>query len=361
MHDFPYRASKRKCPHSCLISLTESGSCLFRCPICYARAYPWSTSDRIVIYENLLEKLKEELDTAQIIFPIYLSQVTDPLQPIEEIRTKTQKIVQLLMSYELSFGVVTKSAEGPLWLLKKVPELIDYPYWFLTVTVESVPSKQVVTSPFASPILARLKTIRYFNQLRIKAICRIDPILLGLMTGDDVVWLIKQAANAGSKHLIAATGYFNKVSMMRVVKAFKQSVWCKNLINFLKFYRIELNMIDSFDERKRFMVTLPLRKKFHTWLRKEVEALGMTYAVCQELPKEFDSRNIPSCEGAENIFVHIKDHQGKFKPISCHGDCLRNCPNPFSPPCGEKKFLTTYPYNPKLLFAPKRQLVMGWN
>jgi DNA repair photolyase len=338
-----------------------SGACLYRCPICYARAYPWSQVERIVIYENLTEKLKQELDKAKIIFPIYLSQVTDPLQPYQEIRTKTEKIVQLLLSYELSFGIVTKSADGPLWLLKRVPELIGYPYWFLTITVESVPAKQVVTSPFASPILDRLKTIRYFNQLGIKAICRIDPVLLGLLNERDVLWLVKQGSCAGSNHIIASTGYFNKVSMMRVIEAFKQSAYKKNLPSFLKFYRVNLSKIDSVDERKRFMVSLPIRKEFHTWLRQEVEALGMTYAVCQELPKEFDSKNIPSCEGAENIFVHIKDPNGKFKPINCHGDCLRNCPNPDSPPCGEKRFLTTYPYHPKLLYTPESQLSLNWN
>ncbi len=361
MHDFPYQAGRRKCPHTCLVALTEAGACLFACPICYARAYPWSQNDRIVIYENIVEKLQAELDSAQIIFPIYLSQVTDPLQPIPEIRLTTKKIVQLLIDYRLSFGIVTKSAEGPLWLLNQVPELIDYPYWFLTVTVEAVPSKQIVTSPNASPIAHRLKTIEYFNRLGIPAIARIDPTLLGLMTESDVLWLVKRAAGAGSKHIIASTGYFNKVSLLRVIESIKKSVWERKLKQFLQFYRVDLNKIDSVEERKRFTVPLPIRQKFHIWLRNETEALGMTYAVCQELSKEFDSQGIPSCEGAKNIFVHKKDPTGQFKPINCHGDCLRNCPNPNLPPCGEKRFLTIYPYPLKLLFAPAQQMTITYN
>lgn len=349
LHDFPYPSPRRKCPHSSLISLTLSGACIFSCPICYARAYPWSVSvvapqEKVVIYDNLLDKLKEELNEVSIVFPIYLSQVTDPLQPIPEIRNLTFEIIKILIRERISFGIVTKSADGPRELLKKIPTLIGYPYWFLTLTVENTPTKQIITSPYASPILARFETIRYFNDLGIPCVARIDPTILGLVREEDLLWLINQAQKSGSKHIIASLGYFNKVSIKRVLARIAGSQFKNCLKSVKRFYQFDEDRVSTYPDRHRFMVPRPLRVKFHIWLRKKVEDLKMTYAVCQELPKEFDSPNIPSCEGRNNIFVHKKNAAGKFEPINCHGDCLRSCPNQNDPSCGNKDFLSEYPY-----------------
>jgi len=353
LHDFPYPKSKRKCPHSILISATESGCCLFRCPICYARAYPWSKDNKIIIYNNLIEKLKREIGKTYRLFPIYLSQVTDPLQPIKEVRELTKAIVSLLMEYNLSFGIVTKSAEGPLVLLKDLPELKEYPYWFLTITIEATPKKQIITSPFASKILHRFRTISYFNhRIKIPAIVRIDPTLLGVMEEEDLIYLIDKSCEAGSPHIIGSTGYFNKTSILRVGEAIKDSPFAYRLKSFFRYYRFDPKKIEEYSERKRFTVSFPIRIRFHTWLKKEVEKRNMTYAVCQELPKEYDSKGIPSCEGAKNIFVSIRDANGRFRPIPCSGDCLRFCPEPKNPPCGYPNFLIEYPFKYQSLFLP---------
>ncbi len=352
LHDFPYPKGKRKCPHSILISVTESGCCLFRCPICYARVYPWSRGDELILYSNLPMKLEEEIKKAYRLFPIYLSQVTDPLQPVREVRELTKELVSLLMRYELSFGIVTKSADGPLWLLKEEEGLRDYPYWFLALTIEATPKKQAITSPFASKISDRFRTVSYFNRLGIPAIVRIDPTLLGVMTKEDVIYLLEAAKDAGSPHIIGSTGYFKKTSILRLARAIANSEFKKNLKDFFRLYRFSPEKIKEYDERKRFIVPLNLRKSFHTFVRKEAEKRKMTYAVCQELPREYDSKDIPSCEGVKNISVHIKDFNGRFKPIPCPGDCLRYCPNPLDPPCGYPRFREEYPFKYRSLFLP---------
>ncbi len=351
LHDFPYGKSRRKCPHSILISATESGCCIFRCPICYARAYPWSKENKVIIYSNIVEKLREELQKANLVFPIYLSQVTDPLQPIKEVRELTAKIISLLMEWELSFGIVTKSATGPLWLLRELPQLKEYPYWFLTLTIESTPKKQMITSPFASKILDRFRTLNYFNKIGISGICRIDPTLLGIIEPEDIIYLLNRAKEAGSPHIIGSTGYFNKISIRRVGQAIAHSPYASRLKEFFRLYRFAPEKIDQYQDNKRFTCPISLRIKFHTWLRKEVENRGMTYAVCQELPREYDSKDIPSCEGVKNIFVHIKDFNGKFKPIPCSGDCLRFCPDKNNPPCGHPNLQKEYPFKYKSLFS----------
>ncbi|MFN3346242.1 MAG: hypothetical protein ACK42E_00285, partial [Candidatus Bipolaricaulaceae bacterium] len=102
IHDFPYPPERRKCPHRALVSLTPSGSCSHLCPMCYARAYPWSR-DEPAFYANTPEKLAAELEKGEICPPLYISQVTDPLQPVEAIRELTAQVVEVAIRYRVPF------------------------------------------------------------------------------------------------------------------------------------------------------------------------------------------------------------------------------------------------------------------
>ncbi|MEO0106807.1 MAG: hypothetical protein ABIL70_00490 [candidate division WOR-3 bacterium] len=339
IHDFPYSLENRKCPHTSLVSLTNSGGCIFACPICYARAYVWSEPNKIKIYQNLPNKLNMEIQNLRIVFPLYLSQITDPLQPISEIRKLTFQIIRIIISYRLSFRVVTKCAEGVRELIKEIPELINYPYWFLEMTVETTPQKQVITSPNASKIKERLGAMKFLIDLGIEVVCRTDPTILGIIEPADLFWLIERIKNAGVKHIIASTGYFNKISMENLLLSLKRTKFKDRIKRVIEYYNYHPDSI-----RKRFMVDIDTRKKFHRWFKNKVEEKGLTYAVCQELGREYDSNGIPTCEGSRRNPVHIRIEKNKFIPIDCSGDCLRFCPNSKSPPCGVINLKTEYPF-----------------
>ncbi|MEW6686698.1 MAG: hypothetical protein AB1393_10920 [Candidatus Edwardsbacteria bacterium] len=358
LHDFPYPPKRRKCPHYALVSITESGCCIHKCPVCYARAYLWSADDRLVLYQNLPEKIDRELSQLQIAPPLYLSQITDCLQPVSEIRELTVKIIRVILRHQVSFHLVTKSADGPFELIERIPELLTYPYWYLSMTIEATPEKQEITSTFASPIEQRLWTLRKLCQMKMAITARTDPFLLGLMKAEDALWLVQQIAKTGVKHIVSSTGYFNRISMRRVLEVLEKSKWRENVPQVLKAYRCNEELLISIDPKKRFTVDWQTKVRYHRWLRQKVESLGMTYAVCQELPKEFDSVGIRHCEGIERNFVHFKDKDGVFCPISdCFGDCLRSCPTSPKPPCGKKELLYQYPYRLKTLkmFNKRRQ------
>jgi len=348
LHDFPYPLQRRKCPHYSLISLTASGSCLFSCPVCYARAYPWSIVDRVLIYKNTPEKLEAELKKARIVFPIYISQITDALQPIKELREVLKEVVKIILRYRLSFHIVTKSADGPLWLLKEIPELYEYPFWYISITVEATPEKQRVTSPKASPINDRLKTLKILHSQGVAITARTDPTIIGFIEPEELFSIIEKLKGCGVKHIVGSTGYFNKVSMQRFLRALNNSEWRDRVKTVAQNYRFDPSLIDRYPENKVFRIPYPERIRFHTLVKKEVERLGLTYAVCQELPAKYDSKGILYCEGVERNWVHIK-RKGRFEPINCVGDCLRSCPNPENPPCGEPAFLYEYPYKPSRL------------
>lgn len=350
IHDFPYSLKNRKCPHTSLISLTNAGGCIFACPMCYARAYTWSLPNKILVYENLALKLEQEIKTINIAFPFYLSQITDPLQPIESIRQMSLRVIKILLKHKLSFRVVTKCAEGVRYVLKKIPELISYPWWFLEMTIESTPQKQEITSPYAPKISERLKTLKFLNRLGIEVVCRTDPTILGLIDIEDLLWLIEKIKETGVQHIIASAGYYNKISLGEVLKRLQKSKFKLRIPKVIKYYQY-----DPDSNKKRFMANLETRIKFHEWFRKKAEERGLTYAVCQELPREYDSKGLATCEGSKRNPVHIRDKNGNFMPINCFGDCLRSCPDKKNPPCSKPELLTEYPYKIKTILKKKFQ------
>jgi DNA repair photolyase len=354
IHDFPYPRERRKCPHSSLISITSSGGCVYQCPYCYARAYPWAKEDTIDVYENLPEKLEEEIKKSFILFPFCISQVTDCLQPVEEVRKTTIDVIKILMKYRLSFHIVTKSAQGPIELLSKIPELIEYPYWWIEITVESTPEKQEVISPYAPPIEERIHTLYEFSKLKLPTVGRTDPTIYGFMERKDILWILDRLKESRVKHIIGSTGYYNKISMLRLLNSIDKSPWHNIRNRVAKSYNFVDSKIDEYPDKIQFRTNWKTRVGFHKFMRREVESRGLTYAVCQELPREYDSSAIPTCEGIARNFVHIK-RNGIFYPLNCYGDCERNCPDRENPPCGRKDFLIEYPYKIKSLMTGKRR------
>jgi DNA repair photolyase len=352
IHDFPYPLKNRKCPHAALISLTNSGGCWYRCPMCYARAYRWSIPDKIIVYKNLVSKLLSEIEELKIAFPFYLSQITDPLQPVKEVRALTEQIVKILMAKKLSFKIVTKSADGVNQLIKENKELLKYPYWFLAMTVEAPPEKQIITSPWASPIKERIAIIKKLTEKGVEVIARTDPTILGLIDKEDLAWLVDKLKSAGVKHIIASCGYYNKISMENLINRIKNSIFKERAKKVMDYYQYHPNW-----EKKKFLAPLKIRIEFHTTFKKLCEKNGLTYAVCQELPKEYDSPQLPSCEGSKRNFVHLKIGK-EFIPINCFGDCLRSCPNLKNPPCKMPIFQKEYPYKLKRIFTDSWSLAL---
>jgi DNA repair photolyase len=299
--------------------------------------------DDLAVYANLPQKLDQELSRCRIVFPLYLSQVTDPLQPVPEVLKTTFQVIRVILKYRLSFHIVTRSAQGVYHLIEEIPELRRYPYWFAELTVEATPEKQRVTSPGAPPIQERLEALRWLHDSGIETVGRTDPTILGLIEREDLEWLIRELKHSGVSHIIGSTGYFNPVSMGRLLKSVKRSPWSKSGGEIAQVYGFAQKDMGSYPQNKIFRAPWHSRVRFHQWLRSRVEKLGMSYAVCQELPREYDSSGIPTCEGIAKNFVHIRSGQG-FEPIDCFGDCLRNCPNPEAPPCGNPDLLTHYPY-----------------
>ncbi|MBI4722051.1 MAG: radical SAM protein [Candidatus Stahlbacteria bacterium] len=350
IHDFPYPSVKRKCPHVALVSITHSGCCVHKCPMCYARSYKWSVEDKIVCYKNVPEKLETEIKQSNLLPPFYISQVSDALQPVTEVREITFKVVRLLMQYKLSFHIVTKSAEGALALIETIPDLIDYPYWHIQMTIEASKDKQSITSPYASEIEQRFEAVKKISEYGIPVVGRTDPTILGLVKIEEVCGLIQRFASSGAKHIVGSLGFYNPLSMGRVVKSILDSRWRNCIPELEKVYSFKADYLSQYAVRKMFSPTISTRTKFHYVLRREAEKYGLTYGICLELPKQYDSPNIRACDGMLRNFVHIRVGND-FLPIDCCANCLHSCPDLTNPPCNRTYLQQEYPYKYKRLCA----------
>ena len=334
-HDIKIRDREigRKCPHVAMISITDYGCCSHRCPMCYARGarnafekhYP-KYKGEIVVHENTAQKLEEAIQKSRILPSFYISQSTDPLQPISEVREVTFEVIKVLMKYKLSFHISTKNAEGALALIYTIPELKDYHCWHLSMTIESPPDKQMVTSPGASPIEERFKALKRIHNMGVRIVGRTDPTILGFVTVDEVCENIRKFREAGAEHITGSLGFYTPIAMKGLREALARSRWRNCIPAVAENYGVDIDKIktDKYSSRKIFRAPMRTREKFHKALREVVESYNMTYAVCLELPKEYDSPGIRSCEGKLNKCVHIKKQDGNFYPIpNCVGDCNR--------------------------------------
>jgi len=89
LHDYPYSTPGRKCPHFWIINVTPPGPahCIHRCLYCYARQAIYSDySAQTLVYNNLPELVERDLKRISLCPPISISNVSDPCQPIPELR-----------------------------------------------------------------------------------------------------------------------------------------------------------------------------------------------------------------------------------------------------------------------------------
>jgi DNA repair photolyase len=318
--------------------------------MCYARAYAWSCAGP-ALYENTAEKLARELAQIELCPPLYISQVTDPLQPVAEIRELTAQVVAVAMRYGVPFHLLTKNGEGVLWLLKRLPQLRSYPRWWLAMTIEAPPAKQRVTSPGASPIEERLRAVEACAQAGVFVVVRTDPAIWGLVREEDEIWILDHARDSGARHLISALGHFNRLSFARLRAALRAAGLREEEAEVRRFYGPGGE--EGFFRAGTIRAPLPLRAQFHQFMRDEAEKRGMTYAACLEMGREWDSPGLPHCEAAPQGNLARKVAPGRFEPIpGCYADCLRGCPDPSGPPCGRPALLERYPY-PFSLLLPR--------
>jgi DNA repair photolyase len=343
-HDFPYSHRQRKCFHCWIINVTPPGPnhCRHQCLYCYAREAIYSNySEDTLIYNNLPELVEKDLKKLSLCPPVSISNISDPCQDIPELKSEVKRLVQLLMNYGISFAITTKG--DPSFLLE-IPGFAEYEPKLIATTIEGTPEILQLLSPQAPPFYARLVSVNKLSRLGARTVVRLDPVFIHLfqaLYGES--WFCKMAdlidtfGASGARHIISSTGRLSKKPGRGAFSQGKSS-WqrvhdviyaCSPLAakKFQEEYRHESSWAGM-----GYMLRRDLRLDFHRKVRALVEAQGMTYATCQELPaRDSDSHGLPHCEGMPLPFAR-RGMGGTFYPIphctaNCHVSC-RDLPNP---------------------------------
>ena len=355
-HDFPYSHPRRKCFHCWIINVTPPGPshCLHQCLYCYAREAIYSNySEDTLIYNNLPELVEKDLKKLRICPPVSISNISDPCQDIPELKSEVTRLVRLLMNYGVSFAITTKG--DPSFLLE-IPGFTRYEPKLIATTIEGTPEILQLLSPQAPPFYARLVAVNKLSRLGTRTVVRLDPVFIHLfqaLYGEG--WLHKIAdmvaifGASGTRHIISSTGRLSKKAGGGAFSQGKGS-WqrVRDVIHaysplaakkFEEDYLYEIGWAG-----RGYMLRRDLRIDFHRKTRALVEAQGMTYATCQELPAKLsDSRGIPHCEGMPLPFTR-KGLGGTFYPIEgCTANCHVSCQNLPEPPCGRPTLITCKP------------------
>ncbi|MFC1905297.1 hypothetical protein ACFLXL_00630 [Chloroflexota bacterium] len=361
-HDFPYSDPRRKCFHCWIINVTPPGPnhCIHQCIYCYAREAIYSDyTEETLIYRNLPEMVEKDLKKLSICPPISISNISDPCQDIPELKTEVKRLVKLLMDYGVSFAITTKG--DPSFLLE-IPGFTRYEPKLIAITIEGTPEILPLLSPKAPPFYTRLVAVSKLARLGLRTVVRLDPLFIHLfqaLHGDPwlrkISDLITMFAAAGAKHIISSTGRLSKKNRQSDLIDGKGS-WHRifNVINryspstALKFQ--EEYVYERSWAGQGYMLRRDMRLDVHRKIRALVEANGMTYATCQELPARYsDSRNIPHCEGMPLPFTQ-KGLGDIFHPITgCTANCHVSCQNMVIPPCGRPALITPEPLKISIL------------
>ncbi|HEX78027.1 MAG TPA: hypothetical protein G4O03_06410 [Dehalococcoidia bacterium] len=364
LHDYPYATASRKCPHFWIINVTPPGPghCVYGCLYCYARYAIYSDhSGDTLIYNNLPELVAKDLHRIRLCPPISISNVSDPCQPIPELRAQVKRLVQLLMDYGLSFSITTKG--DPSFLLD-LPGFAPYRPKFVAVTIEGTSEILAVLSPAAPPLEKRLEAVRRLSSLKIDTLIRFDPVFIHLFQAlygdswfDEVEGLVSSFAGTGAKHLVCSTGRLSRkpphpdgtgISLWHRVLEVIRAQSAAAARRFEQEYVYERG-----GTSQGYLLRRELRLQFHRRLRAVVEGKGMTYATCQELSaEESDSQGLPHCERFPLPFA-IKQGDGRFKAIEgCTANCHVSCLGLTHPRCGQPKLAYPRPFKVSYLKGP---------
>lgn len=356
LHDYPYTVSSRKCPHFWIINVTPPGPahCVHHCLYCYARQAIYSDySKETLIYSNLPELVERDLKRISLCPPISISNVSDPCQPIPELRAEVKRLVQLLMSYGVGFSITTKGDPG---FLLDLPGFIVYRPKFIAITIEGNADILSLLSPAAPSLEKRLGAVRRLARLGIDTLIRFDPVFIHLFQAlygsfwfQQVEDLIHTFANTGAKHIVCSTGRLSKKSVFPYGTS--TSLW-ERMRQVIQRYSTEAAR--RFEQEYRYerggtsqgyLLRRDRRLEFHRRLKALVEEHGMTYATCQELSaEESDSFGLPHCERFLLPFAR-KQADGRFKAIEgCTANCHVSCRHLSCPPCGQPKLVSPRPF-----------------
>lgn len=154
--------------------------CVHKCSYCYVRGYLRYPGDGyVVVYDNLVEKLKLELSRKRILpETVFFSTACDTFQPIPQVLKITHTLMQILLDHGISVSFLTKGYIPSYFLdlFEPFPHLVQAKIGFITIDRKI----QQTFEPYATSPQKRLENIKNLTARKINTEVRMDPIIPGV-------------------------------------------------------------------------------------------------------------------------------------------------------------------------------------
>ncbi len=351
LHDYPYATRRRKCFHKWIVNVAPPGrfNCLHRCMYCYAREAVYARGKPGVLqyYGGLAETVRAELASLSLCPPLSVSNATDPCQGVQGLQDEVRELVSLLVREGVSFVITTK---GNPSFLRDILTAPSRGHACLAVTIEGPDEALSILAPYAPAYGERLAAVREMSPL-LPTMVRLDPVFPHLLEAccgtrwrDVLAGMLSEFAAAGTRHVISSAGRLDgraKSALASAISGLSEEAATR--------FRNDYVYDRSYTSRG-YMLRHDLRVELHGHLRERAEALGMTYAVCQELDaSEADTPGLPHCEAFPLPFCR-RGADGRWTPVEgCTANCHVVCARREIPPCGRPELATHLPYKRRYL------------
>ena len=285
----PWKNKLCTCPFK--YTINPYTGCSHFCLYCYATSYIGRRKSKPK--EKLLERIRDDLNEINPIYPIDMSLSSDPYPPEEKVFRSTRKVLEVILPRGFKVQITTKS---DLYLLDiDIISKYNVAISETITTLDESLAKRL--EPGAPSPKRRLKALEKLSEIGVPFSVRIDPIIPGLNDDpEELKEIVETVANIGARHIVTSTYKARPDNFKRMISAFPEfgSKWRK-----LYYPKGKITWGYAY-------LPIDLRKKLLRPVVEKARILGLTYATCREglLSKEFF--NTPTCDGTHLIPIRVK-------------------------------------------------------
>lgn len=258
------------------VNLTSG--CAHNCIYCYACGYSiFPGEDRIVFYENTLDKLKKELANKRTKpQAVYFSPSSDIFQPIPEILELGNSILEFLLSKGIGIAFLTKGCipNQTLKLLLTCPDQVRVQMGIITVD-EGI---RRVFEPNAAEIRTRLQQMTKLVEGGIATEARVIPILPGITDASGSInQLFYAIANTGVKRAAISTLFLRPAILASIKRHISEdAILDKLLSNYQGGKRLAVHAENS----SIIPLSLKKREEIYYRFRQAAKKYTINLSVC---------------------------------------------------------------------------------
>ncbi len=258
------------------INLTSG--CAHDCVYCYARGYSiFPGENNVVIYKNILEKLKNELlHKRNKPHAVYFSPSSDIFQPIPEVLESSHSILEFLLSKDIGIAFLTKGYIPDKTIKLLVNYAVKVRAQIGIITHDDNIRK--IFEPNAASIAVRLGQMAKMAAGGIAVEARLIPIIPGITdTPDSIQYLCTAISNAGVKHAAISTLFLRSA----IAASLKQRILNKETLDSLLGLYKDGKRLAVHAERSS-VIPLPREKReiIYNRFRQVAKKYGIELSVC---------------------------------------------------------------------------------